>query len=98
MRRSISGVDLVVGALPKTAGPSPVPFIVSSRTLDHRLKIAVIAHLKYPIAEPFFGGLETHTHSLVSKLAARGHEVTLFAAEGSCATRLEEFTAADRSD
>ena len=34
------------------------------------LRIAVVAHLKYPIAEPFFGGLEMHTHLLVNKLAA----------------------------
>ena len=53
------------------------------------MKIAVIAHLKYPIAEPFFGGLEMHTHLVVDKLAERGHEVTLFAAEGSRADRLE---------
>lgn len=48
-----------------------------------RLKIAIIAHLKYPIAEPFSGGLEMHTHLLARRLIARGHEVTLFAAEGS---------------
>ena len=49
----------------------------------YRLKIAVIAHLKYPIAQPFAGGLEAHTHLLVRYLAARGHAVTLFAAAGS---------------
>ena len=53
------------------------------------MKIAVIAHLKYPIAEPFFGGLEMHTHLLVSKLAERGHAVTLFAANSSSAERLD---------
>jgi len=47
------------------------------------LKIAIIAHLKYPIAEPFAGGLEMHTHLLARHLIARGHEVTLFAAQGS---------------
>ncbi|HEX8417700.1 MAG TPA: glycosyltransferase [Methylobacterium sp.] len=47
------------------------------------MKIAVIAHLKYPIAQPFSGGLEMHTHLLASALQARGHEVTLFASEGS---------------
>lgn len=56
--------------------------------MSSRLKIAVIAHLKYPIAEPFFGGLEMHTHLLVEKLGARGHEVTLFAADGSRSARL----------
>jgi hypothetical protein len=47
------------------------------------VKIALIAHLKYPIAEPFSGGLEMHTHMLARRLIARGHAVTLFAAEGS---------------
>lgn len=27
------------------------------------MRIAVLAHLKHPIAEPFAGGLETHTVS-----------------------------------
>ena len=57
------------------------------------MKIAVVAHLKYPIAEPFFGGLEMHTHLLCSKLTARGHEVTLFAAEGSRSAALETVAA-----
>ena len=49
----------------------------------YRLKIAVVAHLKYPVAQPFAGGLEAHTHLLVRHLLARGHAVTLFAAAGS---------------
>ncbi len=47
------------------------------------MKIAVLAHLKYPIAQPFAGGLEMHTHLLVDALGRRGHDVTLFASEGS---------------
>jgi glycosyltransferase involved in cell wall biosynthesis len=47
------------------------------------MRIAIVAHLKYPIAEPFAGGLEMHTHLLARHLIARGHAVTLFAAEGS---------------
>jgi UDP-glucose:tetrahydrobiopterin glucosyltransferase len=47
------------------------------------MKIAVIAHSHYPIREPFSGGLEAHTHMLVKGLIAEGHDVTLFAAEGS---------------
>lgn len=43
------------------------------------LKIAIIAHLKYAIAEPFSGGLEMHTHLLAKSLRIRGHDVTLFA-------------------
>jgi glycosyltransferase involved in cell wall biosynthesis len=47
------------------------------------LRIGIIAHLKYPIAEPFAGGLEMHTHMLASKLRDRGHEVTVFASTKS---------------
>lgn len=43
------------------------------------LKIAIIAHLKFAIAEPFAGGLEMHTHLLAKSLRDRGHDVTLFA-------------------
>lgn len=43
------------------------------------MQIAIIAHLKYAIREPFAGGLEMHTHMLASRLRRRGHEVTLFA-------------------
>lgn len=43
------------------------------------MKIAIIAHLKYAIREPFAGGLEMHTHMLARALRMRGHDVTLFA-------------------
>ncbi|MFC3578749.1 glycosyltransferase [Sphingomonas hylomeconis] len=47
------------------------------------LRIAVIAHLRHPIAMPFMGGMEAHCHQLVTALAARGHAVTLFASGDS---------------
>lgn len=47
------------------------------------MKIAVLAHLKFPIAQPYAGGLERHTHGLVAGLQRRGHAVSLYAAEGS---------------
>ncbi|WJW79793.1 glycosyltransferase family 4 protein [Bartonella sp. TP] len=47
------------------------------------LKIAVIAHIKYPIKQPFVGGLECFTYTLTKGLIKRGHQVTLFAAAGS---------------
>jgi glycosyltransferase involved in cell wall biosynthesis len=51
---------------------------------NHRsIKIAILAPLRFPIAEPFHGGLEMHTHLLARELVARGHEVTLFAHPGS---------------
>lgn len=47
------------------------------------MKIAIIGHLKFPIAKPFSGGLEMFTHALVSRLSDRGHDVTLFASGDS---------------
>ncbi|EJL29597.1 glycosyltransferase [Novosphingobium sp. AP12] len=47
------------------------------------MKIGIIAHLRHPIAEPFAGGLEMHTHLLARALRERGHAVTLFASTRS---------------
>lgn len=47
------------------------------------LKIAVIAHIRHPIAEPFMGGMEAHCRMLCDGLRAAGHDVTLFAANRS---------------
>ncbi|WP_375465135.1 glycosyltransferase family 4 protein [uncultured Methylobacterium sp.] len=47
------------------------------------MKIALLAHLKFPITQPYPGGLEMHTHLLAGALRRRGHDVTLFASEGS---------------
>jgi glycosyltransferase involved in cell wall biosynthesis len=47
------------------------------------LRIALIAHNRFPIAEPFAGGIEAHIWHLARGLARAGHRVTLFAAEGS---------------
>ncbi|CAH0999474.1 Glycogen synthase [Neolewinella maritima] len=47
------------------------------------MKIAIIAHLKFPISEPFHGGLEMHTHCLTQELMGHGHDVTLFALRDS---------------
>ena len=38
---------------------------------------------RFPIAEPFAGGLEAHVWALADGLRRRGHEVTLFAGPGS---------------
>jgi glycosyltransferase involved in cell wall biosynthesis len=48
-----------------------------------RLRICIIGSSRFPIREPFAGGLEAHTHALARHLSARGHQVTLFAAPGS---------------
>ena len=47
------------------------------------LKIALVAPLVAPIAPPFLGGAQAVIHDLARGLARRGHEVTLFAANGS---------------
>lgn len=47
------------------------------------LRIYIIASSRFPIAEPFAGGLEAHTHALATALIGRGHEVSVFAAPGS---------------
>lgn len=47
------------------------------------LRIAIIASSRFPIAEPFAGGLESHVWQLASALIRRGHHVSLFAAPGS---------------
>ena len=43
------------------------------------MKIAVLGHRRFPIKEPFAGGIERFTHSIVKRLAQRGCQVTLFA-------------------
>jgi glycosyltransferase involved in cell wall biosynthesis len=47
------------------------------------MKIAVIGHVRFPIARPFMGGMEAHCWHLCRGLRARGHDVTLFAAGNS---------------
>ncbi|MCJ2071275.1 glycosyltransferase [Methylobacterium sp. J-030] len=47
------------------------------------MRIALLAHLRHPIAPPFAGGLEAYTWNLADGLAARGHAVALFASGDS---------------
>ncbi|QGU07141.1 D-inositol 3-phosphate glycosyltransferase [Corynebacterium occultum] len=47
------------------------------------MKIAVIAPTRYPISEPFAGGLEAFCSLLVHGLREAGHQVDLFASRGS---------------
>lgn len=47
------------------------------------MKIAILAHNKFPISEPYAGGLEMITHLLVKNLMAKGHQVDLYALGGS---------------
>ena len=47
------------------------------------MKIAILGHLKHPIAKPYRGGLEMFTHAFVRRLVDRGHDVSLFASGDS---------------
>lgn len=48
-----------------------------------RLRICLIASSRFPVREPFAGGLEAHIHALARSLRERGHDVSVFAAPGS---------------
>ena len=47
------------------------------------LRIALIASARYPIRQPFAGGLEAHTWQLARQLRRRGHHVCVFGGAGS---------------
>lgn len=47
------------------------------------LRIALIASSRFPVSQPFAGGLEAHVWHLARALAGRGHKVSVFAAPGS---------------
>lgn len=47
------------------------------------IRVALIAPNRFPIRQPFAGGLEAHVWHLARSLAQGGHRVTLFAAGGS---------------
>ncbi len=47
------------------------------------MKIAIIAHHKFPLKEPYQGGLEMITHALIKELVQNGHEVDVYAKENS---------------
>lgn len=47
------------------------------------MRIALLAHVRQPIAQPFEGGMEAHSWHLARGLQARGHDVVLFASGDS---------------
>lgn len=49
------------------------------------LRIAIVGHIRHPIAPPFMGGMEAFTHTLARMLAQRGHDVSLLASGDSAA-------------
>ena len=47
------------------------------------MHVVILAAAKYPLKQPFAGGLESLTWALVRGLRLRGIDVTLFAGPGS---------------
>lgn len=47
------------------------------------MRICLIASSRFPVREPFQGGMEAHTAMLATHLSRRGHQVSVFAAPGS---------------
>lgn len=47
------------------------------------MRIALVGHVRHPVAPPFMGGMEAHSWHLARALAERGHDVTLFASGDS---------------
>ena len=47
------------------------------------MRIAVLTHMLHPIRSPYAGGLEMHTALTVDHLARRGHQVRVYAREGT---------------
>jgi glycosyltransferase involved in cell wall biosynthesis len=66
-----------------TAVPVTRPIDNLSRVVRRALHIAVMAPPWIPVPPPAYGGTEAVVASLCDELAARGHDVTLFAAPGS---------------
>lgn len=65
-------------------GPSSARLGVSAGVvMNASLRIALIAPNRFPIRQPFAGGLEAHVWHLARALAQQGHRVTLFAARDS---------------
>lgn len=56
---------------------------MSAAVASDPLRICLVANSRFPISEPFTGGLESMTWHLARELIRRGHEVAVFAAPGS---------------
>ena len=59
------------------------------------MDVAIVATAKFPIDEPFAGGMEMHTHVLAEGLTARGHDVTIYAAGGRGRFTVEQMLPID---
>jgi glycosyltransferase involved in cell wall biosynthesis len=57
----------------------------------HEVKVAVVSTAAVPSPPPTYGGMETINYHVAEALAARGHEVTLFATKGSHTVKASLF-------
>ena len=62
------------------------------------MRVALIAPLIAPIAPPYLGGAQVVVRDLAAGLAARGHGVTLYAADGSAVPGVRTVTLGINSD
>ncbi|MFC3689865.1 glycosyltransferase [Aquipuribacter hungaricus] len=61
-----------------SAVPLPVPVPLAGQA-QRPLRIGIVAALRFPVAQPFAGGLEAHTWSLARSLTSAGHHVVMYA-------------------
>ena len=66
-----------------TITSTPCTAAAEYRAPGQKLRIAFIGPARYPVREPYAGGLEAFCHTMVHALRAQGHEVDFFAAQGS---------------
>ena len=59
------------------------------------MDVAILATARFPIAQPFAGGMEAHTHALAEGLSRRGHAVTVYAAGGEGRFRVRPMVPLD---
>jgi glycosyltransferase involved in cell wall biosynthesis len=70
---------LSVGCVSSIDTNNKCPIVITNKPL----RIAIIAHCLYPIAQPYAGGLEMITQLICDELVAKGHEVLLYANKDS---------------
>lgn len=59
------------------------------------MDVAIVSAARFPLREPFAGGMEMHTHVLAEHLTERGHDVTVYAADGAGPYRVRRMLPVD---
>lgn len=62
------------------------------------MEIAIICHPHHPIREPWAGGMEMHTAMIARALQERGHQVTVYAKDGSSVPEKARFEAIETAE